>query len=69
MHRYAAARLNLTSATELSALNTAGQVWVHSSLRVGYHDNFQTMVEEPGVWGDFSPMVQNNWGGGGGGGP
>ena len=44
MHRHAAARLNLTSAIELSHcdLNTAGQAWVHG--RVGYNDDFQIMV-------------------------
>ena len=29
MHRHAAVRLNLTSTTELSDLNTAGHAWVH----------------------------------------
>ena len=29
MHKHAAARLNLTSATELSDLNTVGHAWVH----------------------------------------
>ena len=36
MHRYAAATLNLTGATELSDLNTAGQAWVHDRAGIGY---------------------------------
>ena len=36
MHRHAAARLNLTSAIELSDLNTAGQAWVHGRAGIGY---------------------------------
>ena len=62
MHRHAAVRLNLTSATELSNLNTAGQAWVHGRVGgAGYHDNFKQWHRNKGSWrmGDFSSLVQN----------